>query len=307
MPLRLFIAIDLPDDVRRKLSTLASPLPGVVWSRPEQLHLTLRFLGAIDETKVPALEEALATVRCASFELTVAGCGLFPMDGLPRVIWASLRPTGQLLHLRQQIDDALLGLSLPPDKEAFNPHITLGRIKTKPAESVQREVVTFLRDYQANHTPSFQVGEFGLYESKLRPKGVVHSMQRRFLLQPDQLASSSSLAGTFSALHAEPSFDVSDEPKNPDENNDNQEDLEEPWKYLGAGETTTGPVSWEVRIWARAESDGSYTVRLFGEALEAGDPPNEMEPLCCPDASSTIEAIKEWGLRLEPEELPTVQ
>ena len=167
--------------------------------------------------------------------------------------------------------------------------------------------VTFLRDHQAFQTPSFQVGEFCLYDSKLRPGGAVHSMRRRFLLPPDPPEFSCSLAVTFSAHHAEPSFDVSDDPKDPDDNSDDHEDLEEPWKYLGTGETTTGPVSWDVKFWARAESDGSYTVRLFGEVLEAGDPPNEMESLFCPDASSTIDAIKEWGLRLEPEDLPTVQ
>ena len=109
---RLFIAIPLPDSVRKQLTSLYEPIRGIVWTRPEQLHLTLRFLGEVDESLVAPLEDSLTTVRVEPFLLPVEGTGSFPLRGPARVVWVGIGAGHpRLYQLRQQLDDALLSTS----------------------------------------------------------------------------------------------------------------------------------------------------------------------------------------------------
>lgn len=182
---RLFVAIDLPDVVRRELAALAVPLPGVAWTRPEQLHLTLRFLGDTEEERISALEAALARVAVEPFLLPVEGTGVFPPRGLPRVLWVGLgRAHTRLFQLRQQVDDALLSVDRNLEMRSFQPHITLGRIRANPPldAMAQRKLAEFLRKQRAFEAPPFRVSEFRLYESELQPAGAVHTVRRRYAL-----------------------------------------------------------------------------------------------------------------------------
>ena len=85
---RLFVAIDVPETVRAELAGLAEPLEGVVWTRPEQLHLTLRFIGETEKRE--GLEAALERVRVEPFILPVGGIGVFPHRGPAKVLWAGV-------------------------------------------------------------------------------------------------------------------------------------------------------------------------------------------------------------------------
>src|ERR1017187_5949501 len=87
---RLFVAVPLPDPVRDELSGLAEPLRGVSWTRPAQLHLTLRFIGEVPAGMIERIEERLASIRVESFIIPVEGVGAFPPKGPPRVIWAGV-------------------------------------------------------------------------------------------------------------------------------------------------------------------------------------------------------------------------
>jgi 2'-5' RNA ligase len=182
---RLFVAVDLPDVVRAALAALAAPLPDVAWTRPEQLHLTLRFLGDTEEERIPAIETELAAVRVEPFVLPVEGTGIFPPRGLPRVLWAGLgRAHPRLFQLRQKVDDALLRVDMNLEMRSFLPHITLGRIRATPVpdEAAQRALAEFLRRHRAFEAPPFRVASFRLYASELRPAGAVHTVLREFSL-----------------------------------------------------------------------------------------------------------------------------
>src|SRR4051812_17649388 len=110
---RTFIAITLPAPVRDALATLPEPLPGIQWTRPEQLHLTLRFLGEVTPVQEDTMMERLAAVKVASFILPVEGVGAFPPNRPPRVIWVGVGPGHpRLFQLRQRLDDALLGYGI---------------------------------------------------------------------------------------------------------------------------------------------------------------------------------------------------
>jgi 2'-5' RNA ligase len=178
---RLFVALTLPPAVRSALAALPAPMTGVHWTRPEQFHVTLRFLGDVTAEQRQRIVERLGRVQVTSFVLPVEGLGTFPPPGRPpRVIWVG---TGsghpRLFQLRQRLDDALLSAGLDLDVRTFHPHITLARC-TENAGPAVAEWCHAQRDFTA---PPFRVGSFDLYASELLPTGAVHSLRASFPLQ----------------------------------------------------------------------------------------------------------------------------
>ena len=179
---RLFIAAALPASVREQLAALYEPVRGIVWTRLEQLHLTLRFLGDVEVSLGETLETALARVRVESFVLPVAGIGSFPPRGTARVLWIGVGHGHPRLHqLRQQIDDALLATGLALDVRFFQPHVTLGRVKEGVPPGA---VMQFLKRHREFEAAPFRVAAFQLYASTLHPGGAVHMLKREFALHP---------------------------------------------------------------------------------------------------------------------------
>jgi 2'-5' RNA ligase len=176
---RLFISLPLPPAVREALATLAQPLSGITWTRPEQLHVTLRFLGDVPVETIEPITTRLADVRVAPFILPLEGVGSFPPHSPPRVLWLG---TGsghpRLFQLRQRVDDALLATGLPLDVRSFVPHVTLARVTEKAAATA----VHWLHAQRDASAPPFQVEAFDLCASELRPGGAVHTLKQRFPL-----------------------------------------------------------------------------------------------------------------------------
>ena len=178
--MRSFLAVDLPDDVRAALVRVGDRLPGAVRRvRPEALHLTLRFLGDIDDEQVPALIEALrAATRRAPASLVLAGGGAFPSPVRPRVLWAGLRGDLEELHdLARAVEQAVVAAGLPPEPRPFHPHVTLGRVKGRVPRRVVDELAA-LPDL--GEVPLDAVV---LYESELLPEGARHTVVHRFPLE----------------------------------------------------------------------------------------------------------------------------
>ncbi len=180
---RLFIALPLPEPIRAEIETLLSPrLPDVGWTRPEQLHLTLRFLGDVDSARIEELETALARVRVEPFVLPVEGVGAFPPDRPPRVLWVGVGRGHPRLHqLRQRIDDTILQAGHPLDVKTFSPHITLGRCDPPGGGHVRR----WLEQHREFAAAPFRVSSFELLSSELRPAGPVHTSLRHFSLMDE--------------------------------------------------------------------------------------------------------------------------
>lgn len=176
---RLFIALAVPSAVRDALVALAEPLPGLAWTRPDQLHVTLRFLGDVPVEKIEPIVARLAQVRVAPFILPIEGTGSFPPNGPARVLWIG---TGsghpRLFQLRQRLDDALLAAGLPLDVRVFLPHITLARATEKAAGAAAR----WLKTHREAFAPPFMAEAFDLCASELRPEGAVHVLKQRFPL-----------------------------------------------------------------------------------------------------------------------------
>ncbi len=135
-PVRGFVAVLLPDAVRARLAATVAELradaPGLAWVRAENLHLTLRFLGALDPA---ALERAREAVRAAAtgirpFTVTLGGLGGFPSPRAPRVVWAGVVTGGEELGaVHAALEAALAAQGIPAEGRAFHPHVTLARAR----------------------------------------------------------------------------------------------------------------------------------------------------------------------------------
>ena len=135
---RVFIAIPLPEGVKMALGDvcerlkLAFPQGAVRWVHPDKMHLTLRFLGETAVSTLPDIMTQLDQLKPQPIHLQLTQLGCFPSKDNPRVLWAGLSgEMGQLIHLKQTIDQKLVGLGWPLETRKYNPHLTVGRVKDK--------------------------------------------------------------------------------------------------------------------------------------------------------------------------------
>jgi 2'-5' RNA ligase len=175
---RLFIAVDLPETIKNNLSLMAFGIPGARWVAPEQLHLTVRFIGEVDGGLFHDIQEILDEIHFASFSLQLKGVGYFPPRGAPRVLWIGLDKSEPLQLLRKKIDTALLRARIEPEGRKYSPHITLARLKNSPAN----KIANFLSGNSLFRQEPFQVEDFKLYSSVLSPKGAYHKVERIYPL-----------------------------------------------------------------------------------------------------------------------------
>ena len=167
---RLFVAIELPERVKDSLVALQTPLPGARWVGREQMHLTLRFIGAdVPEAQVTPIQDALAQVQAESFPMTVRDVGRFPPGKrAAQVLWAGVATNPALGWLHRSIETALAGVGFAPEARDFHPHITLARLKNnRPVP----EVSQFLADNATFATEPFLVDRFFLIRSTLTGQG----------------------------------------------------------------------------------------------------------------------------------------
>lgn len=176
--MRCFVAIELTDGIRREIARVQETLrdaDGVRWTRADSVHLTVKFLGNVADGLAPDLCEALAAAAGISgpFEMTVGGVGCFPPRGNPRIVWVGAdEPTGRLVECVGLVEEAYADLGFAPEKRAYTPHVTIGRVKS-PRKAKD------LRDRLARHE-SFAAGaqsveELVLFQSDLRPSGAVYT------------------------------------------------------------------------------------------------------------------------------------
>jgi 2'-5' RNA ligase len=175
---RLFIAVDPPGTIKKNLETMSFGIPGARWIAPEQLHLTVRFIGDVDGAMFHDIRNILEEVTISPFEIQLKGVGHFPPRGKPRVIWAGLENSESLQVLRKKIDSALVKIGLEPEGRKYSPHITLARLKNTPLQ----KIANFLSGNGLFSQEPFQVLDFKLYSSTLTPKGAVHTVERIYSL-----------------------------------------------------------------------------------------------------------------------------
>ncbi len=182
-PIRTFIAIELPPRVQESLYQTIAPLRAqadlgsVRWVAAEQLHLTLKFLGDVSPHNLELLADLLTreAVRHPPFFMRLEGLGVFPNRRRPRVLWLGVRAPQTLFSLQKSVEHAARQLGYAPDKRAFHPHLTLGRLRQpvplKTAQALSHQLDTFslppLGDIRVDHIT--------IYKSVLTRHGPVYT------------------------------------------------------------------------------------------------------------------------------------
>jgi RNA 2',3'-cyclic 3'-phosphodiesterase len=181
--LRLFIAIRIPDSVKEKIVAAqtelrrALPPEAVRWTRGDQFHLTLRFLGSVAAERLPALADAVRVV-CKSFtglQLHASGLGFFPDSRLPRVIWVGINDRqGRLPLLHRAVQFATLGFTTEKAEETFTGHVTLGRVKHISRREAQ-SLASAATGLGNGHFGQWTVNHIDIMRSELSSEGAKHS------------------------------------------------------------------------------------------------------------------------------------
>lgn len=177
--MRLFVAINPPERVRERIAAGTEDLrglEGIRWVSPDRVHLTLKFLGEVDDDSERSITEALARVTSghAPFEARVTAPGAFPNIRRPRIIWLGLEQAPRLAALQSDLEDALANLGFEREQRAFRPHLTLGRVRRG------RRVDGILLESLVRHTEvsdAWQVADVALMRSHLLPSGAVYEVR----------------------------------------------------------------------------------------------------------------------------------
>lgn len=172
---RLFIGLELPEMVRVRLALIGGPLPGAKWIPPEDMHLTLRFIGDIDNRQADELVGFLDDIRLTSFELTIRDLGAFGGNE-PRIIWAGADATPALELLQRGVEKAARLSGLPPETRSFKPHVTLARLRGTKPDIVAR----FLGSRPGLAIEPFVVERFALFSSRPRVGGAPYVIENVF-------------------------------------------------------------------------------------------------------------------------------
>ena len=175
--IRLFVALELPETVRDRLVGLQGGIPGARWAHDDQLHLTLRFIGEVDENVAHDIDDALVSIRAPGFELELSGVGEFGGKN-PRALWAGVRANGALMHLQKKVETALQRIGLEPETRKFSPHVTLARLRGAPREKVMQ----FLSEYGLFASGPFRIARFVLFSSHQGSGGSVYHAERIYPL-----------------------------------------------------------------------------------------------------------------------------
>lgn len=179
----LFIALDLPEQVKQSLQLLCGGLPGVLWQEPRQFHLTLRFVGTVDGGQREDIQTALNRCHIAPFDLELQGVGFFPHRGQPEKIWVGTQSCDELVRLRNKIEAAVVTTGLPPERRKFSPHVTLGKFGPGPVKSNNsRRLADYLSSFSLYRSEPFTVTSFILYSSVRSHQGPQYSIESEYSL-----------------------------------------------------------------------------------------------------------------------------
>jgi 2'-5' RNA ligase len=188
---RLFTGIEIPEEQREELFRLRQPLPGSSkWAEPENLHLTLRFVGDISKQQAAEFADRLAAISADAFQLRLSGLGTFGGNE-PRSLWVGVEAGPELEALARANDRAARSAGLAADPHAFKPHVTIARLKYATPDQIAR----ILGRIGAFRSKPFLVGRFVLFSARPNVGGGPYVVESEFPLRGGEFANYQDVEG----------------------------------------------------------------------------------------------------------------
>jgi RNA 2',3'-cyclic 3'-phosphodiesterase len=178
--MRLFVGLDLPWELRRRVALLAGAgIPGARWVPAENYHVTLRFIGEAPRHLAQEIDHALAALQSRPFALTIAGVGTFAKGGRSQMLWLGAERNEAMERLQSKIENTLQRCGLDPERRRFQPHLTLARLDS-PSEI---KLAAFVQANNLFRSDPVQVEHFTLFSSLLGKDQAVYRAEAEYALE----------------------------------------------------------------------------------------------------------------------------
>jgi len=174
---RLFTALEIPSEIGQCLALLRGGLPGARWITPENYHLTLRFIGDIDDALAREIAYMLGQVKRSAFDLRIDGLDSFG-GNKPRAVVAAAQPVRALIDLQADHERLMQRVGLEPAERKYKPHVTLARLR----DASSRQVADYLASHQPFRSTPFPVSRFVLYSSRASVGGGPYVVEAEYPL-----------------------------------------------------------------------------------------------------------------------------
>jgi 2'-5' RNA ligase len=169
--LRLFVALALPDGVIARLNVMCSGIPGARWVEPANMHITLRFIGEVDDATAEEINYNLSHIEAPAFDLELKGLDTFGQGYKAHTLWVGVSSTPELMHLQKKVDSAVVRAGVAQEERKFTPHVTLARMTKPEAGRLQ----SFIEGNNLFKAGPFTVDQFTLFESRTGKGGPVYT------------------------------------------------------------------------------------------------------------------------------------
>ena len=181
--IRAFIAVDLPPDIQDCLKSISEQLKEqmgpvqIRWVIPENIHLTLKFLGDVSLNNIPVLTDLLEreTASLKPMVISIGGIGAYPKVRSPRVVWVGIEAPQEMYSLQRIVDTQLNRIGYAPDKRSFSPHLTLGRVSRNSTPQEVKKIGEVLASQKIGFLGVARIHGIHLYRSDLKPSGAVYT------------------------------------------------------------------------------------------------------------------------------------
>ncbi len=176
--MRLFVALTLPDGIVARLNLMCSGIPGARWVEPSNMHITLRFIGEVDEPTAEEINYNLSHIEAPAFDLGLQGLDTFGQGYKAHALWVGVSLTRELAHLQNKVESAVTRTGQPPEGRKFTPHVTLARLTKPEAGRLQ----SFIEGNNLFKAGPFTVDQFTLFESQPGNGGPVYTALEDYTL-----------------------------------------------------------------------------------------------------------------------------
>ncbi len=181
--MRSFIAIDFSPKIIRNITEIINyfktqtPGEALKWVSPQNLHLTIKFLGEVPDKEIEQIKEIMAKTLLSepAFEIGVEGLGMYPSTHKPRVIWLGIKEGAPLTVIHKKLNLQLQKAGITPDKRDFNPHLTIARVRRNAEGKTVQEIGKKLSQFKVDSLGRCFIDHIVLYKSVLTPKGSIYT------------------------------------------------------------------------------------------------------------------------------------